>query len=46
MVRIDGDGIMEYKTPYYVIHKNELDINFDRLKNEIEKYWKNYIIDY
>lgn len=37
---------MELKTPYYVIHKKELDDNFINLKNALEKYWNNYIIGY
>lgn len=34
------------KTPCYVIHKGELDNNFDLLKCALEKYWNNYIIGY
>lgn len=37
---------MELKTPYYVIHKEELDSNFNRLIKAIDKYWDNYIIGY
>ena len=37
---------MKFKTPYYVIHKNELDDNFNRLKDALEKHWNNYIIGY
>lgn len=37
---------MELKTPYYVIHKEELDSNFKKLKDAIEKHWGNYIIGY
>ena len=31
---IEGNG-MELKTPYYVIHKEELDSNFKKLKDAI-----------
>ena len=34
------------KTPYYVIHKEALDENFEKLKIALEKYWDNYIIGY
>ena len=37
---------MELKTPYYVIHKEELDANFEKLRNAMEKHWSNYIIGY
>lgn len=37
---------MEFKTPYYVIHKSELDNNYKKLKDALEKYWNNYIIGY
>lgn len=37
---------MELKTPYYVIHKEELDSNFKKLKTALEKHWDNYIIGY
>lgn len=37
---------MKFKTPYYVIHKNELDDNFNKLKVALEKHWNNYIIGY
>lgn len=37
---------MKFKTPYYVIHKNELDDNFNKLKDALEKHWNNYIIGY
>lgn len=37
---------MEFKTPYYVIHKGELDNNFKKLKVALEKHWNNYIIGY
>lgn len=37
---------MELKTPYYVIHKEELDANFLKLQNAIQKHWNNYIIGY
>lgn len=37
---------MEIKTPYYIIHKEELDENFSKLKNALKKYWNNYIVGY
>lgn len=37
---------MKYKTPYYVIHKKELDDNLKKLKDALEKHWNNYIIGY
>ena len=37
---------MEFKTPYYVIHQEDLDSNFNKLKDAIEKHWSNYIIGY
>lgn len=37
---------MDLKTPYYVIHKEELDSNFKKLKEAMEKHWGNYIIGY
>lgn len=37
---------MDLKTPYYVIHKKELDLNFQKLENALKKHWKNYIIGY
>lgn len=37
---------MEVRTPYYIIHKEELDSNFNKLKDAIEKHWGNYIIGY
>lgn len=37
---------MELKTPYYVIHKEELESNFKKLKTALEKHWNNYIIGY
>lgn len=33
-------------TPYYVIHKNELDNGIYTLKRAFEQYWNNYIIGY
>ena len=45
MERIKETG-MELKTPYYVIHKKELDLNFEKLRNAMEKHWDNYIIGY
>lgn len=37
---------MELRTPYYVIHKEALDLNFEKLKLALEKHWDNYIIGY
>lgn len=37
---------MDMKTPYYVIHKDELDLNFKKLQSALEKYWNNYIVGY
>lgn len=37
---------MKLRTPYYVIHKEELDSNFNKLKEAMEKHWGNYIIGY
>ena len=37
---------MKFKTPYYVIHEDELDENFNKLKDALETYWNNYIIGY
>ena len=37
---------MEYKTPYYVIHEEEVDENFSKLKSALENHWNNYIIGY
>lgn len=34
------------KTPYYVIHKESLDENFEKLTCAISKYWRDYIIGY
>lgn len=34
------------QTPYYVIDKTELDFNFLKLKNALEKHWNNFIIGY
>ena len=34
------------KTPYYVIHKEEMDKGFRALTNALDKYWENYIIGY
>jgi len=33
-------------TPYYVIHKNELEENLLRLKEALHKYWDNAVIGY
>lgn len=45
MVQIKGKD-MDLKTPYYVIHKEELDNNFNKLKSAMWKYWGNYEIGY
>ena len=37
---------MKFKTPYYLIHEDELDDNFNKLKKALEKHWNNYIIGY
>ena len=37
---------MEKHTPYYVIDKNKLDLNFLKLKKAVKKHWNNYIIGY
>lgn len=37
---------MDLKTPYYIIHKEELDNNFKKLENALQKYWNNYEIGY
>ena len=34
------------KTPYYVIHKDSLDENFEKLRFALDKYWGNSIIGY
>lgn len=34
------------KTPYYVIHKDYLDENFEKLTCALAKHWDNYIIGY
>lgn len=34
------------KTPYYVIHKEELDNNFQLLTTALDTHWQNYIIGY
>lgn len=41
-----NDNSLKFKTPYYVIHEQELDENFKKLKAALEKHWKNYIIGY
>ena len=33
-------------TPYFLIKKQELDSNFEKLKNALNKYWSNSIIGY
>ena len=40
------DVYMELKTPYYVIHKTELDENYKKLTDALDKYWNNYIVGY
>ena len=37
---------MKFKTPYYVIHEDELNDNFKKLREALEKHWGNYIIGY
>ncbi len=37
---------MELRTPYYVIHKEVLDSNYEKLRLALEKHWDNYIIGY
>ena len=37
---------MKIKTPYYVIHEDELNDNFNKLKGALERHWDNYIIGY
>lgn len=34
------------RTPYYVIHKTEIEENLKELKKALQKYWKNSIIGY
>ena len=34
------------KTPYYIIHKNALDDNFQKLQSALKKHWGNSIIGY
>ncbi len=36
----------DLKTPYYIIHKEELDNNFRLLTAALDTYWENYIIGY
>lgn len=31
--------LVKFKTPYYVIHEDELDENFNKLKDALEKHW-------
>ena len=38
--------MVNYKTPYYVIHKDELDSNFNMLTEALKKHWNNFIIGY
>lgn len=37
---------MKLNTPYFVIHKNELNYNFEKLKQALDRHWNNYIIGY
>lgn len=37
---------MNLQTPYYVIHKQELDENYAKLKTVLQSHWNNYIIGY
>ena len=37
---------MDLQTPYYVIHKEELDNNFRLLQRALENHWNNYVIGY
>ena len=37
---------MELQTPYYVIHKEELDESFEKLNEALSTNWGNYIIGY
>lgn len=34
------------ETPYFLINKQELDTNFNRLKDALNKYWSNSVIGY
>lgn len=34
------------KTPYYIIHKNALDDNFQKLQSALKKHWGNSIVGY
>lgn len=34
------------ETPYYIINKDELDRNFEQIKNALDKYWGNTIVGY
>ena len=36
---------MNFKTPFYVIHKNELDDNYKKLTSALEKHWNNSTIE-
>lgn len=36
----------ELKTPYYVIEKGNLDMNFQLFQESLENFWPNYIIGY
>lgn len=38
--------MQEFQTPYYVIHKTELNENYQKLTNALEEYWGNYIVGY
>lgn len=37
---------MKPETPYYVIHKNELDSQFESLERAVKRFWSNSIIGY
>lgn len=37
---------MELQTPYYIIHKEELDESLDKLNEALKTHWGNYIIGY
>lgn len=37
---------MELQTPYYIIHKEELDESLDKLNEALNTHWGNYIIGY
>ena len=37
---------MEFTTPFFVIHQNNLDDNFKKLSEALDKHWHNYVIGY